>query len=138
MNVDGFAGEGVVDPLAFAGHPAGPHVKKLFGKMRRHLLAENMVQPGEQGFLCSGAKQVQRTLVHIDDPYRHDALVHKFRMGAQVAGQILDPLRTQRLQQRLDAAVVFDPQRNRGGREDALKVVYRGCLRVAHGCSMLT
>ena len=119
LDVDPASGQRVVDAMADEATLAIPELHEFVDQVDEHFIAKDPVEVGDQMGLIRGFEQRERPGVDLDDPDTADAggdagLVFG-EMGAQVRDAGASPL----VEQRLDAAVVLEPERNRRRLEHA-------------------
>ena len=110
MDVNGFAGQRIVDALTLIRQATVVEIGQFTGKMRAHFISKDPVQVGEQVFFRLSAKQFQSPLVDIQHPDQAHAVGHGFGVKVKILQQIIHPRLAHLIQKSLDAAVILLPE----------------------------
>jgi hypothetical protein len=105
--------QGVIDALALVGAPALPHIHQLIGKVAAHVVAKHLAQVVQQLALRASAKELKRAAVDVEHLDAGQAFVQQARVRGQMSAQVHHTLPPQPVEDALNGAVVFLPQRDR-------------------------
>jgi hypothetical protein len=113
LDVATLAGQRVIDRVAGEAGFAVPKLGKLLDKALEGIVTQHPVQIGHQMIEIAGAEQRQGLAVDLDDADAFRALPHAVGLGSEECLDVADALRPPLFEQRLDRAVVLDPERDR-------------------------
>ena len=113
LDIETLACQRIVDRVAGeAGLPI-PELGKLVDMALEGVVAQHPAEIGHQMIEIAGAEQRQGLAVDLDDADAFRALPHAVGVGSEECLDVADALRPPLFEQRLDRAVVLDPERDR-------------------------
>ena len=113
LDIETFAGQRIIDRMAGEARLPIPELGQFLDQAFEGVVAQHVAEIGHQMRKIAGAEQRERLAVHFKDVDALGALPHPLGFSGEKGLDVPYAVRTPLFEQRFDAAIVLDPERDR-------------------------